>query len=263
MSAKAVAQSSGDQRVEGHLHDNGVGVITLARPEALNAADEAMVLAVDRLLTAFSVEEACRAVLLEGSTPRAFCSGGDVKKIALQLQQCKDGGGSVVAATALAAEYNLITRIARMRKPLVALMDGVTMGFGLGMSGHARYRVVTENTNAAMPEVRHAKSHNYPYVHIAHTLRLPPSLALLPLGACDLSLTGSNPSPSLPHRTSSACCQTWRSRTWRSAHRPLWDCGWRSQAHVYATRRTCYTRDWARTMCPPATSPHFARRCCA
>eukprot|EP00242_Pyramimonas_sp_CCMP2087_P006971 CAMPEP_0198224108 /NCGR_PEP_ID=MMETSP1445-20131203/95425_1 /TAXON_ID=36898 /ORGANISM="Pyramimonas sp., Strain CCMP2087" /LENGTH=165 /DNA_ID=CAMNT_0043903157 /DNA_START=218 /DNA_END=712 /DNA_ORIENTATION=+ len=138
-----------DERIQGKLCANGVGYITLDRPKALNAADKDMVLSIHSLVNHFEADDNCKAIVIGSSSPRAFCSGGDVKIIALQIKQ---NDQQTLSAEVLGAEYNLICNVARLKKPFISIMDGVTMGFGLGLSGHGRYRVVTEKTMVGMPE---------------------------------------------------------------------------------------------------------------
>jgi len=168
--ACVAAEAAKEDRVQGELLPNGVAVVTIHRPQALNAADEAMVVAMHKLLDGYAHDPACRAVLLEGSAARAFCSGGDVKAIA----QADDRRAA--AAAALGAEYQLICAIANMTKPVISLMEGVVMGFGLGISGHGRYRVVTENTNVAMPENSIGLLPDVGFAHMC--LRAPEALGL-------------------------------------------------------------------------------------
>ena len=130
-------------RVEGRL-----GRITLNRPKALNALTHAMVGAVDAALTRFAADETVAAVLLDGAGERGLCAGGDIRAI---HRACVAGDRAPIRFWQ--DEYRLNARIAAYPKPLVALMDGIVMGGGIGVSAHAAHRVVTERTVIAMPEV--------------------------------------------------------------------------------------------------------------
>ncbi len=116
--------------------------LTLNRPRAINALNSDMFA---RLAAAVSAaqHEGSQAILLDGAGDRGFCGGGDVK----ELSQ-----GS--ARTILANEYRLDYAISTSAPPVVGIMDGITMGGGIGLTGHAAIRVVTERSRLAMPEAR-------------------------------------------------------------------------------------------------------------
>jgi enoyl-CoA hydratase len=124
-----------------------IGLATLNRPAALNALNRPMALAYHRQLDAWAADDAVQAVVLTGTGDRAFCAGGDV--VGLH----RDGrAGSPDFEGFFADEYRMNRAIARFSKPHVALLDGVTMGGGVGLSIHGPYRVATERTLFAMPE---------------------------------------------------------------------------------------------------------------
>ncbi len=125
------------------------GHITLDRPRALNALSYPMCCAIDDALTRFATDPAIIGVLIDGAGERGFCAGGDIRA----LYDAARTGNADDSAVFFAREYRLNARIAAFPKPYVALMDGITMGGGVGLSAHGSHRVVTERTVLAMPEV--------------------------------------------------------------------------------------------------------------
>lgn len=123
------------------------GVITLNRPNALNALDRAMVQALHRQLMDWAIDPAVALVIAEGAGDRAFCAGGDVVGL-----HAHGRAGSPGWAGFFHDEYRMNHAIAHYPKPYVALVDGISMGGGVGISVHAPYRVATEKTLFAMPE---------------------------------------------------------------------------------------------------------------
>jgi enoyl-CoA hydratase len=129
-------------RVEGRA-----GRLTLNRPKALNALTHPQVTKIAAALAAWEADPKVEVVVLDGAGDRGLCAGGDVR-----VMHESRTGGSGFARTFWADEYRLNARIARYPKPFVALMDGIVMGGGIGVSAHARHRVVTERSQLAMPE---------------------------------------------------------------------------------------------------------------
>ncbi|MEI5100748.1 enoyl-CoA hydratase/isomerase family protein [Streptomyces sp. PmtG] len=121
--------------------------VVLNRPRALNALTHAMVRRVDAALTAWEDDPAVQVVVLTGAGERGLCAGGDIRAI---HEDARTGGG--VSAAFWRDEYQLNARIARYPKPYVAVMDGIVMGGGVGISAHGGVRVVTERSRIAMPE---------------------------------------------------------------------------------------------------------------
>jgi enoyl-CoA hydratase len=125
-----------------------LGRITLGRPARINALTVGMLRAVDAALEVWESDAAVEVVVLDGAGDRGFCAGGDLTVV---HASARDGTGDAV--TLWREEYALDLRLAAYPKPVVALMDGVTMGGGLGLGVHADVRVVTERSVLAMPEV--------------------------------------------------------------------------------------------------------------
>ncbi|MEI6559119.1 MAG: enoyl-CoA hydratase/isomerase family protein [Rhodospirillaceae bacterium] len=130
-----------------------LGLVTLNRPQALNALTLGMYLAFDRQLAAWQRDDAIRAVVVRGAG-RAFCAGGDVVHVAESGLAARIGGGDggALARDAFFVEYRLDRRIATLGKPYLPLLDGFTLGGGAGISLHGSHPIATEHTRFAMPE---------------------------------------------------------------------------------------------------------------
>jgi enoyl-CoA hydratase len=128
-----------------------VGRLTLNRPRSLNALSLDMIRLIAAALDEWEHDDAVRTVVLDGAGERGLCAGGDVRFMVEDAADPASEGHQ--AAVLLAEEYRLDARIARYPKPYVALMDGVVMGGGVGLSAHRRLRVATPRTRIAMPEV--------------------------------------------------------------------------------------------------------------
>ncbi|MEB3021238.1 enoyl-CoA hydratase/isomerase family protein [[Mycobacterium] crassicus] len=128
--------------------ENGVGLLTLNRPKAINSLTWPMVTALTKALTAWADDPAVDAVVLRGAGERGLCAGGDV--VAIYHSAKADGAD---ARRFWYDEYLLNAQIGRYGKPYVSLMDGIVMGGGVGVGAHANTRVVTDTTKMAMPEV--------------------------------------------------------------------------------------------------------------
>ena len=122
------------------------GVVTLARPAALNALTHRMVRALAAALEAWRTDPAVAVVVIRAEG-RAFSAGGDI------LHVYQAGRAGKPPFDFFADEYRLNAAIARYPKPYVALIDGIVMGGGVGVSFHGSHRVMTENARFAMPEV--------------------------------------------------------------------------------------------------------------
>jgi enoyl-CoA hydratase len=125
-----------------------LGRLSLDRPKALHALTQGMCEAMSDALLAWRSDPSIEAVLIDHAAGRGFCAGGDV---ALVRRSALEDGGAAGRAFFF-AEYRLNHLLFTYPKPLVAFMDGVTMGGGVGISQPAKYRIATESTLFAMPE---------------------------------------------------------------------------------------------------------------
>ncbi|EGD55333.1 enoyl-CoA hydratase/isomerase family protein [Gordonia neofelifaecis] len=137
---------------------SGVGRLVLNRPKAINALNDEMVDLMAAALRRWRDDDSVRAVVLSGAGERGLCAGGDIVSIHRDAKALvESGAGDEEAAACPSAvfwreEYQLNSEIAKFPKPYVALMDGIVMGGGVGVSAHANTRVVTDRTRLAMPE---------------------------------------------------------------------------------------------------------------
>ena len=123
----------------------GVATVTLDRPAALNALTLGMIEALAAWLDAWERDARVRLVVLRGAGGKAFCAGGDIRAL-------YENHGGEANARFMATEYALDHRIHTYPKNVVALIDGVVMGGGMGLAQGARLRIVGERTRMAMPE---------------------------------------------------------------------------------------------------------------
>lgn len=127
--------------------EGAVGRLTLNRPAALGALTLGMCEAMTAALLEWRGDDGVATVLIDHAGERGFCAGGDIRFLA------DSGAGDGQAARRFFhTEYRLNHLLSMYEKPIVAFMDGVTMGGGVGISRPARYRVATERTRIAMPE---------------------------------------------------------------------------------------------------------------
>lgn len=117
---------------------NKTGVVTLNRPKALNALNEPLVARFREALRQWEGRVQC--VVLRGTGGRAFCAGGDIKATSTTSQENIEKAKEFVRR-----EYSLIYTIARYGAPCVALLDGITMGGGVGISVHCRLVIATDS----------------------------------------------------------------------------------------------------------------------
>jgi enoyl-CoA hydratase len=128
----------------------GLGRITLNRPRAINALDTDMIRRIAAILDEWEDDPDVELVVLDGAGDRGLCAGGDVRSLYDQIT----AGHAEDTTVFFRAEYALNARIAEYPKTIVALADGITMGGGIGLAGHAAIRIVTERSKLAMPETR-------------------------------------------------------------------------------------------------------------
>jgi enoyl-CoA hydratase len=127
-----------------HFDTVGVaGIITLNRPKALNSLTEPMVLQLSEALTEWAADDRVQRVAIRGEG-KAFSAGGDLRDVHTRRE---------AAASFFAAEYRTNYLIKMFPKPYVAVMDGIVMGGGAGVSVHGSHRIASENIVFAMPEV--------------------------------------------------------------------------------------------------------------
>ncbi|MDK9696495.1 MAG: enoyl-CoA hydratase/isomerase family protein [Siculibacillus sp.] len=124
------------------------GIVILDRPKALNALTLPMVRAMQRQLDDWKADPSVAHVVLTSSSEKAFCAGGDIRRIH-DMGRAGDPG----LTDFFREEYVLNRTIHRWPKPFTSLIDGICMGGGVGLSAHAPYRVGSEKTLFAMPEV--------------------------------------------------------------------------------------------------------------
>ena len=171
-------------RQEGHA-----GYLTLNRPKALNSLNHSMVRVIAETLARWERDDSVSVVVITGAGERGLCAGGDIRAI---YEDAKSGG--TASADFWRDEYHLNARIARYSKPYVAIMDGIVMGGGVGVSAHGSVRIVTERSKVAMPETGIGF---VPDVGGTYLLALAPgelgthlALTAQPIGAADALLCG-------------------------------------------------------------------------
>jgi enoyl-CoA hydratase len=128
---------------------DGLGRITLNRPKALNSLTLGMVRTMTDALLRWRDDDQIQAVVIDGAGERGLCAGGDIRALYTAIRE----GDLSLPRTFWAEEYRLNSLLAQYRKPLIAIMDGICMGGGIGISAHGSHRVVTERSKVCMPEV--------------------------------------------------------------------------------------------------------------
>jgi enoyl-CoA hydratase len=162
--------------------DGALARITLNRPKALNALTHEMCASMLAQLQQWAPDPAVRAVLIDAAPGRAFCAGGDLRSI-YETGRRRDG----VAQAFFTTEYRLNAAVRHFPKPYIALINGMAMGGGVGVSVHGSFRVASENALFAMPETAIGL---YPDVGGTYVLpRLPGEIGIY------LALTGTRIGP--------------------------------------------------------------------
>ncbi|MBL1074907.1 enoyl-CoA hydratase/isomerase family protein [Nocardia sp. 2] len=135
---------------------DGLGSITLNRPRAINALNHPMALVILDTLREWADDDEVRTVVLTGAGERGLCAGGDIVAIHNDAKNAVAQGDTAASDSPSGRfwrdEYILNALIGRYPKPYVAIMDGIVMGGGVGLSGHASHRIVTERSMVGMPE---------------------------------------------------------------------------------------------------------------
>jgi enoyl-CoA hydratase/carnithine racemase len=128
---------------------DGLGIITLNRPKALNALTHGMILELEKVIPGWEKDPAVKAVVLRGAGDKAFCAGGDVTNL------YREGTGQAAGTLRrdfFRDEYIVNRRVYRYAKPWISLIDGIDMGGGVGLSVHGSHSVASEKFLFAMPE---------------------------------------------------------------------------------------------------------------
>ena len=163
-----LSASGGELLAEIHA---GVASVTLNRPAALNALTLGMVEGLAQWLDAWAEDPRVRKVVLRGAGEKAFCAGGDIRALHDSAKQ-----RTPYALEFYRAEYALDYRIHKYPKTVIAVMDGIVMGGGMGISQGASVRIVGDRTRMAMPETAIGA---FPDVGGSHFLsRLPGALGI-------------------------------------------------------------------------------------
>lgn len=128
-----------------------LGLMTLDRPRAINALTGDMIDALAEQLADWATDDGIATVAIRGAGDRGLCAGGDVAALARLLRD-DPAAAEALVNDFFRREYRLNHAISRFPKPYVALMDGIVLGGGVGVSAHGSHRVVTERTRVGMPE---------------------------------------------------------------------------------------------------------------
>ena len=131
-------------------NDSKIGHITLNSPETLNSLTLNMVNEISALLDKWEADPRIKMILISGAGEKAFCAGGDIR--ALYESMCSPEG-PIFAETFFESEYRLDYKIHNFSKPIISILDGIVMGGGAGLMFASSYKIATERTRFAMPEI--------------------------------------------------------------------------------------------------------------
>lgn len=126
-----------------------LGTLTLNRPKALNAIDGVLQQQIISQLKKWETDPVVQVVILNSSSIKAFCAGGDIR----QIHSCLLQGHYEDALAIFQHNYELVAYVSQYPKPIISIMNGITMGGGIGLGAFVPYRIVTERSLLAMPEV--------------------------------------------------------------------------------------------------------------
>ncbi len=131
---------------------HNIGIITLNQPKALNALNVEMCQMMSDFLTAWQNDDNIVAIILKGSGEKAFCAGGDIRKL-YQERQNNSAITNCYSEDFFRSEYQLYQQMHNYNKPIILWANGIVMGGGMGLMATASHRIVTETTRFAMPEI--------------------------------------------------------------------------------------------------------------
>lgn len=131
-------------------NENGVAELTLNQPKAINSLTYDMLVPVKEKLIEWEKDDAINVVIIQGAGEKGFCAGGDMKAL---YEAGKNDNAKVAGAQFFTLEYEIDQMIDTFSKPIIACLDGIVMGGGVGLAYGASDRIVTEKTKWAMPEM--------------------------------------------------------------------------------------------------------------
>ena len=148
LSSASLVPSSDEQSLVLTAVHGCTGLITLNREKVLNALSLSMMRHIYEALLKWKKDPCITRIVIEGAGEKAFCAGGDIRSV----YEAKQKGDFEFCDALFREEYRLNYEIRTYPKPYVALIRGICMGGGMGLSMHGSHRIVTENTSLAMPE---------------------------------------------------------------------------------------------------------------